>query len=74
MKRWAENLMGLDLEAERAEEERIHREAIADEEPEFYPIHRPREDESFDHYDRADEWMRTEARREEQEWLYGGKP
>lgn len=70
MKRWAENVMGLDLEAERAEDERVR---TLDPPAEFLPIHRPREDDGYDHRDKADEWMQAEERREEDERIFGEK-
>lgn len=70
MKRWAENVMGLDLEAEQAEAERAFSEPL---EPEFLPSHKPRGDDGYDHRDKADEWMQAEERREEDERVYGVK-
>lgn len=71
MKPWAENIRGLDIAAEQAEAERAFAEPL---EPEFLPIHRPREDDGYDHRDKADEWMQAEERREEDERIFGAKP
>lgn len=61
----------IDLAAEQAEAERAFSEPL---EPEFLPSHRPREDDSYDHRDPADERMQAEERREEDERIYGEKP
>lgn len=70
MKPWAENIRGLDSAAEQAEAERAFSQPL---EPEFLPIHKPREDDSYDHYDPADERMQAEEQREEDERIFGGR-